>query len=260
MTSRVPQTSAVDPSNWRKDKRKTSERGYGWKWQQARAAFLARHPLCRRCQERGTLTPANVVDHIKPHQGDQALFWDRENWQPLCKRCHDIKTVTEDAGLNSGAHTHPEWLPRPACRVVLVTGAPGSGKTTYAKQHARRTDLVIDLDDCFEDVCGVHGHQADKRHLKAALRLRNHLLASLARKRDGTAYVIVGAPTKAEIEWWTRKLNAEHIRIDTPQAECERRVGLTRRLAVVEWFEAAKRNDWRPCIGKRAIGVDGWPM
>jgi len=33
-----------------------------------------------------------VVDHIQPHRGDQLLFWDRTNWQTLCKRCHDQKT------------------------------------------------------------------------------------------------------------------------------------------------------------------------
>lgn len=257
------QTSVVDPSNWRKDKRKTSERGYGWKWQQARAAFLARpeNALCARCQTKGKLTPATVVDHIKSHHGDQVLFWDRNNWQPLCKICHDIKTATEDAGLNSGAHTHPEWLPAPACRVVLVTGAPGSGKTTYAQQQARIDDQVIDLDDCFEDVCGVHGHKADRKHLKAALRLRNSLLAGLARKKGGTAYVIVGAPTQAEVDWWIGKLNAEHVRIVAPQSECERRVGVTRRLAVVDWFDAARRNEWSPPSGRvRRVGEDGWPV
>ena len=38
------------------------------------------------------LTPATVVDHIVPHRGDHALFWDEQNWQPLCKSCHDKKT------------------------------------------------------------------------------------------------------------------------------------------------------------------------
>ena len=44
------------------------------------------------CLKNGTLTPATVVDHIVPHRGDHALFWDKQNWQPLCKDCHDRKT------------------------------------------------------------------------------------------------------------------------------------------------------------------------
>jgi len=30
-----------------------------------------------------------VVDHIIPHQGDYALFWDVSNWQGLCYRHHN---------------------------------------------------------------------------------------------------------------------------------------------------------------------------
>ena len=33
---------------------------------------------------------ATVVDHIMPHKGDNTLFWDRDNWQSLCKRFHNI--------------------------------------------------------------------------------------------------------------------------------------------------------------------------
>ena len=39
---------------------------------------------------------AAVVDHIIPHRGDEKMFWDEANWQALCKRCHDKKTMTED--------------------------------------------------------------------------------------------------------------------------------------------------------------------
>lgn len=75
--------------SWRTDKRKTAERGYGGKWQRAREFFLQRNPLCVFCQKRGRPELATVVDHIIPHKGDLKLFWDRKNWQPLCKSCHD---------------------------------------------------------------------------------------------------------------------------------------------------------------------------
>jgi len=44
------------------------------------------------CRSYERLTPATVVDHIIPHRGDERLFWDETNWQPLCKQCHDKKT------------------------------------------------------------------------------------------------------------------------------------------------------------------------
>lgn len=69
-----------------------AERGYDSKWREARIRFLRKHPLCVGCMKAGKLTPATVVDHIIPHRGDQVLFWNKENWQPLCKDCHDKKT------------------------------------------------------------------------------------------------------------------------------------------------------------------------
>jgi len=64
-------------------------------WRKARKAWLARHPLCVDCGELGLVVAAVEVDHIRPHRGDRALFWDRTNWQSLCKPCHSRKTARE---------------------------------------------------------------------------------------------------------------------------------------------------------------------
>ena len=76
--------------------RSAGSRGYGRQWQKASKQYLAAHPLCVRCMEQGRYRKATVVDHIIPHRGDEDLFWDRDNWQALCKPCHDHKTWTED--------------------------------------------------------------------------------------------------------------------------------------------------------------------
>ena len=76
--------------------RSAASRGYGRAWQKASRQYLAAHPLCVKCMAEGRYTKATVVDHIKPHRGDRELFWDRDNWQALCKRCHDRKTWAED--------------------------------------------------------------------------------------------------------------------------------------------------------------------
>ena len=73
-----------------------AERGYGAKWQRERRKFLESNPFCVKCYEEGHITMATVVDHIVPHRGDQKLFWDRGNWQPLCEHHHNVKTMTED--------------------------------------------------------------------------------------------------------------------------------------------------------------------
>jgi 5-methylcytosine-specific restriction protein A len=88
----------VTPS-WRTDKRKTGERGYGWRWQQARLIYLQAHPLCVMCEAQGKVNAAQVVDHRIPHKGDETLFWDETNWQSLCKPHHDgDKQASERSG------------------------------------------------------------------------------------------------------------------------------------------------------------------
>lgn len=29
-----------------------------------------------------------LVDHVTPHRGDKVLFWNWNDWQALCTRCH----------------------------------------------------------------------------------------------------------------------------------------------------------------------------
>lgn len=88
------------------DDRKTSaQRGYGSRWQKARATFLRNHPLCADHEQRGHIVIATVVDHIVPHRGDQTLFWDTNNWQSLCKQCHDShKQRLENGGKATGCN------------------------------------------------------------------------------------------------------------------------------------------------------------
>ena len=72
----------------------------GWynlqKWVKLRNYVLANEPLCRMCLKNDKITPAVLVDHIIAVEGttekDYKLFFDFNNLQPLCDRCHTIKT------------------------------------------------------------------------------------------------------------------------------------------------------------------------
>lgn len=87
----------------------SAQRGYGYRWQKASKAYLRAHPLCQcpDCLEgKKQLKPSQVVDHILPHKGYMALFWDSANWQAMNKECHDRKTAREDGGFGNTQH-HP---------------------------------------------------------------------------------------------------------------------------------------------------------
>lgn len=48
-------------------------------------------PPCSMCLPR--INEAKVIDHRIPHRGNERLFWDEANWQPLCEPCHNTKSA-----------------------------------------------------------------------------------------------------------------------------------------------------------------------
>lgn len=97
--ARCPQHQGLERREADQRRGTAAERGYGSRWQKARVGYLCSHPLCRACEAEGRVTAAVHVDHIVPHKGDPSLFWDSDNWQPLCARCHNAKTAREDGGF-----------------------------------------------------------------------------------------------------------------------------------------------------------------
>jgi len=103
--------SNVTPRVGRLDPPATEAAGYKAqythsRWRRKRRAFLKDNPLCRFCEQQGQLTLATIVDHVIPHRGDERLFWDETNWQPLCKACHDgaKRAMERDGRAARGGH------------------------------------------------------------------------------------------------------------------------------------------------------------
>jgi 5-methylcytosine-specific restriction protein A len=73
-------------------------------WKRLRRLQLITHPLCTYCERQGVITAATVADHIDPHKGDLALFYDADNLQSLCDSCHSrIKQIEERHGVQIGS-------------------------------------------------------------------------------------------------------------------------------------------------------------
>ena len=79
------------PKPWQRPPTSTTQRGYGWRWQQLRKQVLQEEPACRLC---GALS--SEVDHIIPKRdgGTDA----RSNLRGLCTRCHQRITGQTKAG------------------------------------------------------------------------------------------------------------------------------------------------------------------
>lgn len=74
----------------RVDLRESSDkRGYDSRWQQVRARFLRRNPLCEHCLAKGRAVMAGVAHHVVPiSEGGPRL--DPRNLQALCRDCHEV--------------------------------------------------------------------------------------------------------------------------------------------------------------------------
>lgn len=71
------------------DRLSAQSRGYDARWKEAARRFRAEHRFCLGCLAIGERVLASVVDHIRPHRGNQDLFWDVGNWQPCCEWHHN---------------------------------------------------------------------------------------------------------------------------------------------------------------------------
>ena len=136
---------------------------YGYRWRKRRKSYLAEHPLCVLCLSQNKPVEATDIDHIKAHRGDLSAeaFWNEDNWQPLCHRCHARKTQNES---HQG-------------RRVVVTGLMGAGKSTFVETNAAREDIIFDYDLILATI--VYKHKDKHRNPKDLIALLESFRFSL---------------------------------------------------------------------------------
>ena len=185
------------PKAW--DHGKTAaQRGYGSRWRKLRKVVLVRDDyLCCVCGRSG----ATEVDHITPKAlgGSDSV----DNLQAICSHCHRIKSKNE----SSGSIYKPIIDRPPSCKVFVVWGPPGAGKSTYVQKVKGRNDLVIDLDVIIEDMSGKPRYEKTKDELIAGIKKRNAMLCSDLSGFDALWFITSGD----SYAHWVEQLKADLV-------------------------------------------------
>jgi len=68
------------------------------RWTKTSRSYRLANPLCVSCKAQGLYVLAQVVDHIIPIRTDVGWEkrWDNDNYQSLCRSCHNIKTFEDE--------------------------------------------------------------------------------------------------------------------------------------------------------------------
>jgi len=53
------------------------------RWKALRAKVIKSHPWCVMCRAAHISKRATIADHIRPHKGNEQLFWSESNLQAL---------------------------------------------------------------------------------------------------------------------------------------------------------------------------------
>lgn len=222
-----------DALGWKRSQERkgnVTQRGYGYKWQVLRKRVLERDGYlcqCEECAKKLMPLPAHEVDHIIPKsQGGKDNL---DNLRAINRECHKRKTQIESITKIQSVKDvsfYPEWLEPASCNLIIVFGAPASGKSTYVKENANPSDLVIDLDVIQAKITGEDLYKDDSKALAQAIYLRNKMLSTLKSRRvDERVWFISTGKTKSRRNWWMDKLKpSKVIMMNTSKEESIRRI------------------------------------
>lgn len=130
---------------------------------------------------------ATTKDHVIPHAhgGPDTL----ENFRPACKPCNSKRQDRVMTGYGAS--------------VVVVCGPPAAGKSTYVAEHAKPSDVTIDLDRIARALMPVeptrsHEYPDHVRHVAIAARKAAIRRATRLRERV-TVWLIHAIPAPDDL-------------------------------------------------------------
>lgn len=232
-------------------------------WHRCRDGYIAERVkidggMCEMCHR----VPGEEVHHVKMltpgniQDPEISLNWD--NLMYLCRDCHfkvhrelilkGFEQKSRQHILNDRGFYFDRDGRLKRMKVSIIYGSPGSGKTTYVREHMEDSDLVVELDQ-IEYALGYR-RMGCSNLLPLALRIRD-MIYQLIEDRDPVidcrhVWIVATLPKKSDREELAKRVKADELHLcEATQAECEDRVRKDEgrqdkqiELAIIEkWFE-----------------------
>jgi 5-methylcytosine-specific restriction protein A len=83
---------------WNRSRPTAASRGYNYRWQRVREAYMRKHPLCEKHYAKGVVVPAVMVHHRDGNQRNN----DPDNLESLCWVCHGEVTAEQQKAKGEG--------------------------------------------------------------------------------------------------------------------------------------------------------------
>jgi predicted kinase len=171
------------------------------------------------------------------------LYFDGELDQLRLNAYNAIKTLTEYGIPLTETATSSK-------NVYIISGAVGSGKTTYVQNHMKQGDLVVDLDY----ICAALGATSElyndhKPYLDIALAVRETVFQKII-KREGNwdnAFVITASKDMNKVRELAKTLDGKIVKMKATKEQCIANVRADSRRAenielhlklIEEWFDS----------------------
>jgi hypothetical protein len=136
--------------------------------------------------------------------------------------------------------------------LIVVTGPPAAGKSSYIRSHAKPADVVIDLDLMALAMAGpgADHHAHDPILLRIVHRARQAAIHEAERHLNDTDVYLIHTMPSAKARAKYKRLGARIVTVDPGEAIVRRRVRDLRQpemeAVVTRWYREYRKGGSRP--------------
>ena len=172
--------------------------------------------ICNHCKQPVNNTWEIICHHITQvdmtNLNNPEITLNQNNLELICFDCHQRE--------------HKRFGYESLREVFLITGSVGAGKSTFAKQHATKDDIIIDLDSIWQMLSNNERYVKPDTLKAFVFNIYNECINQITIRTGkwNNAYVISSLPRVMDRRRMLEKLGATEVHIDTPKEECIRRI------------------------------------